>query len=52
VLRSLQVMLSAVVLVSAPLMAAVAAYGYGNGLPLEQDAIDLVKDLIRLIGQR
>jgi hypothetical protein len=51
-LRSLQVMISVTVLVGAPLAAAVLAYGYGNGLPLQQDAIELVKDLVRLIDQR
>jgi molecular chaperone DnaK len=48
-LRFLQILMSVVVLIAVPTAAAVAAYGYGNALPLEQDAINLGRDLLRMI---
>jgi hypothetical protein len=47
--RFLQILISMVILIAAPVLAAVAAYGYGNALPPEQDAINLGRDLLRLI---
>jgi hypothetical protein len=47
--RFLQVLISIIVLVAAPVVAAVAAYGYGNALSPEQDAINLGRDLLRMI---
>jgi actin-like ATPase involved in cell morphogenesis len=48
-LRAVQVLLSIVVLISAPVLSAVAAYGYGNALPPRQDAYLLARDLLELI---
>jgi hypothetical protein len=50
-LRAVQVMLSIVVLVGAPVAAAIAAYGYGNGLPIQDDAVDLGRDLYRMLDR-
>jgi hypothetical protein len=48
-LRAVQVLLSIVVLICAPVLAAIAAYGYGNALPPQQDAYQLARDLLKLI---
>jgi hypothetical protein len=48
-LRAVQVLLSIVVLICAPIVAAIAAYGYGNALPPQQDAYRLARDLLKLI---
>ncbi|MET0423399.1 MAG: Hsp70 family protein [Actinoplanes sp.] len=49
-LRFLQVLLSVLVMVAVPLVALVVAYGYGNGEPLQQDALDLYEDILELLG--
>ena len=48
-LRAVQVLLSIVVLICAPIVAAIVAYGYGNALPPQQDAYLLARDLLKLI---
>jgi molecular chaperone DnaK len=49
-LRFLQILLSIVVMVTAPLAALVVAYGYGNGDSLVVDAHNLVRDVENLLG--
>ncbi|MEV6298511.1 Hsp70 family protein [Actinoplanes sp. NPDC051861] len=49
-LRFLQVMLSLFTMVMVPLVALVLAYGYANGAPLQQDAINVFQDLAELLG--
>jgi len=51
-LRFLQIMLSIVVMVTVPLAALLAAYGYGNGDSLEVNAHNLVRDIVNLLGIR
>ena len=48
--RFLQVLISALFMIAVPLVALVVAYGYGNGLSLEQDALDLIDDIRELLG--
>jgi actin-like ATPase involved in cell morphogenesis len=49
-LRGLQILLSLLAMVTVPLVALVLAYGYANGEPLDQDAVNVLKDIARLIG--
>jgi molecular chaperone DnaK len=49
-LRFLQILLSVVVMVVVPLVALLLAYGWGNGEPIQDDAVDLVKDIADLLG--
>ncbi|MFC7534423.1 Hsp70 family protein [Actinoplanes sp. GCM10030250] len=49
-LRALQILLSLITMVLVPLVALVLAYGYANGAPIEQDAIDVFQDLAELLG--
>ncbi|MFI6072745.1 Hsp70 family protein [Actinoplanes sp. NPDC051343] len=49
-LRFLQILLSIVVMVVVPLVALLLAYGWGNGEPIQDDAVDLVKDIADLLG--
>jgi molecular chaperone DnaK len=49
-LRSLQILLSILVMVVVPLTALLVAYGYGNGESLEVNARNLVDDIRDLLG--
>ncbi|GLY03654.1 MULTISPECIES: Hsp70 family protein [Actinoplanes] len=49
-LRFLQIVLSLLTMILVPIAALVLAYGYANGNPLEQDAIDVFNDILRLLG--
>jgi hypothetical protein len=49
-LRFLQVLLSILMLSAVPLVAMVLAYGYGNGKSIEQDAVDVLRDIARFLG--
>lgn len=48
--RSLQILLSIVVMIVVPAAALVAAYGYGNGDPLQVDVRNVVEDIAQLLG--
>jgi hypothetical protein len=48
-LQFVQMLLSIGLLVNAPIVAAVVAYGYGNGRPLTDDAYQLAVDLLRVV---
>ncbi len=48
--RAFQVMLSIVVMITVPIVALVLAYGYGNAEPIDQDAINVFRDIMELIG--
>jgi molecular chaperone DnaK len=48
--RFLQILLSLIVMIVVPIAALIASYGYGNGDPLETDAVNLVRDLLDLAG--
>jgi molecular chaperone DnaK len=49
-LRFLQVLLSVLMMIAVPLVALVVAYGYGNGQPLLDDAVNLYEDILQLLG--
>ncbi|WP_229071248.1 Hsp70 family protein [Actinoplanes sp. DH11] len=49
-LRGVQILLSMLAMIVVPLVALVLAYGYANGAPLEQDAVNVFEDIARLIG--
>jgi hypothetical protein len=49
-LRSVQVLLSILVMVAVPLVALLVAYGYGNGDSLDADAVNLIDDIRDLLG--
>jgi molecular chaperone DnaK len=49
-LRVVQILVSMLVMIAVPLLALVAAYGYGNGISLEVDAVNLVGDVRRILG--
>jgi hypothetical protein len=49
-LRSVQVLLSMLVMVLVPLVALLVAYGYGNGDSLDVDAANLIDDIRELLG--
>ncbi|BCY14638.1 Hsp70 family protein [Actinoplanes sp. L3-i22] len=48
-LRFLQVLLSILTMICVPLIALVLAYGYGNGVPWEKDAINVFNDIAVLL---
>ncbi|MEU4242010.1 Hsp70 family protein [Actinoplanes sp. NPDC026619] len=50
--RFLQLLFSFAVMIAVPLAALVLAYGYGNGESIEQDAVNVVKDILRYAGIR
>jgi hypothetical protein len=50
VLRFLQVLLSLLTMICVPLIALILAYGYGNGVSLEQDAINVFEDIGKLLN--
>jgi molecular chaperone DnaK len=52
VVRFLQIALSVVVLIAVPLAAMLLAYGYGNGLSIQEDAVHLARDLAQLARGR
>jgi hypothetical protein len=45
-----QVLLSTLMMIAVPLAALVVAYGYGNGDPLDVDAVNLYEDILQLLG--
>ncbi|GAA2612177.1 Hsp70 family protein [Paractinoplanes durhamensis] len=49
-LRFLQLLFSFVVMLGVPVVALVLAYGYGNGESIQDNAVDLVRDILDLIG--
>jgi molecular chaperone DnaK len=49
-LRFVQILLSILCMIAIPLVALLLAYGWGNGEPINQDAVDLVRDLASLFG--
>ncbi len=49
-LRGLQILISILVMIAVPLVALVAAYGYGNGRPITEDALNLYEEVLRLVG--
>ncbi|GIF03038.1 Hsp70 family protein [Actinoplanes siamensis] len=50
VLRFFQVLLSVLTMICVPLAALILAYGYGNGLSWQQDAIDVFNDIATLLN--
>ncbi|WP_433827036.1 Hsp70 family protein [Actinoplanes sp. CA-015351] len=48
--RSVQILLSLIAMVIVPLAALVLAYGYANGEPLPEDAVNVFEDIAKLIG--
>jgi molecular chaperone DnaK len=48
--RFLQILLSILVMIVVPLVALLLAYGWGNGERLQDDAVDLVRDIADLLG--
>jgi molecular chaperone DnaK len=48
--RFLQILFSVIMMIVVPLAALVLAYGWGNGEPIQDDAVDLIKDLGDLLG--
>ncbi|MEU4687730.1 Hsp70 family protein [Actinoplanes sp. NPDC023714] len=49
-LRGFQILLSLLAMVVVPLVALVLAYGYANGAPLQDDAVNVFEDIARLVG--
>ena len=49
-LRFLQVLVSVAIMIVVPLAALLLAYGYGNGLPIQEDAANLIGDIRDLLG--
>ncbi|WP_328461761.1 Hsp70 family protein [Actinoplanes sp. NBC_00393] len=49
-LRAVQILLSLLTMVLVPIVALVLAYGYANGDPLQEDAINVFEDLGNLLG--
>jgi cell division ATPase FtsA len=50
--RFLQILLSVLAMIIVPLAALLLAYGWGNGEAIQDDAVDLVKDIADLLGIR
>jgi hypothetical protein len=48
--RFLQILFSVLMMIVVPLAALVLAYGWGNGEPIRDDAVDLLNDLADLVG--
>ena len=48
--RFLQILLSVICMIVVPLAALLLAYGWGNGDPIQQDAVDLLRDIAQLFG--
>lgn len=51
-LRFLQILLSIIVMIVVPLIALLLAYGWGNGEKIQDDAVDLIRDIADLLGIR
>ncbi|MEU8236683.1 Hsp70 family protein [Actinoplanes missouriensis] len=49
-LRAVQILISLMAMVVVPLVALVLAYGYANGKPLPEDAVNVFEDIARLVG--
>ncbi|WP_433791901.1 Hsp70 family protein [Actinoplanes sp. CA-252034] len=50
--RTLQVLISLLVMITVPVAALILAFGYGNNTTIEQDAIDVFKEIAELLGLR
>jgi actin-like ATPase involved in cell morphogenesis len=50
--RTLQVLISLLVMITVPVVALILAYGYGNDASIEQDAVNVFKDIAELLGLR
>ncbi|GIE79787.1 hypothetical protein Aph02nite_57370 [Actinoplanes philippinensis] len=50
--RALQILLSLVVMITVPIAALVLAFGWGNDATIEQDAVDVFKQIAELLGLR
>jgi actin-like ATPase involved in cell morphogenesis len=50
--RTLQVLLSLLVMITVPIAALILAYGYGNTQTFEQDAVDVFRDIAELLNLR
>jgi molecular chaperone DnaK len=50
--RFLQILFSVLAMIIVPLAALLLAYGWGNGEAIQDDAVDLVKDIADLLGIR
>ncbi|MEU8655986.1 hypothetical protein AB0C31_04550, partial [Actinoplanes philippinensis] len=50
--RALQILLSLVVMITVPIAALILAFGYGNDATIEQDAVDVFKQIAELLGLR
>ncbi len=48
-LRFLRVLISLLTMICVPLAALILAYGYGNGEPWQQDAVDVFNDIAKLL---
>jgi actin-like ATPase involved in cell morphogenesis len=48
--RTLQVLISLLVMITVPIVALILAYGYGNNATIEQDAVNVFKDIADLLG--
>jgi molecular chaperone DnaK len=48
--RFVQILLSIVFMIAVPLVALLLAYGWGNGEPIQDDAVDLVRDIANVLG--
>ncbi|HWS36008.1 MAG TPA: Hsp70 family protein [Actinoplanes sp.] len=49
-LRAIQILFSVAVMITVPVVALVLAYGYGNAEPIEDDAINVFRDILELLG--
>ncbi|WP_230858659.1 Hsp70 family protein [Actinoplanes aureus] len=49
-LRAMQILISLITMVLVPIVALVLAYGYANGAPLQEDAVNVFEDLAELLG--
>ncbi|MFC4067762.1 Hsp70 family protein [Actinoplanes subglobosus] len=50
--RAFQILLSLVVMITVPIAALILAFGYGNDATIEQDAVDVFREIAELIGLR
>ncbi|SDT77377.1 Hsp70 family protein [Actinoplanes derwentensis] len=48
--RVIQILFSIVVMITVPIVALVLAYGYGNAQPIQDDAINVFRDILNLVG--
>jgi actin-like ATPase involved in cell morphogenesis len=50
--RAFQILLSLIVMITVPIAALILAFGYGNDATIEQDAVDVFKEIAELVGLR